>query len=69
MAHNLEKILIAITSDKQGVEIGGPSVTRNIIYENATIIDNVIFSPVTVWSTHDEEYNYYKDKIDICMLI
>ena len=59
----LEKILIDITSDKHGVEIGGPSVTRDIIYKNAKDIDNVIFSPDTVWSKHGEDYMYYKDKI------
>lgn len=59
----LNKILYQITNNKIGVEIGGPSVNGNIIYENATYIDNIIFSKETVWSTHNnDEYNYYKNK-------
>jgi SAM-dependent methyltransferase len=58
----LNKILYQITNNKIGVEIGGPSLNGNIIYENAYYIDNIIFSKETVWSTHDEEYNYYQNK-------
>jgi SAM-dependent methyltransferase len=59
----LNDILKTITNDKYGVEIGGPSTyTGNIIYENVGSIDNVIFSKVTTWSKHDEEYNYYQNK-------
>lgn len=53
-----------IVEGKKGLEIGGPSeTTGNIIYENAALVDNVIFSSNTVWSTHSDEYNYYKNKI------
>jgi SAM-dependent methyltransferase len=58
----LNDFLTKITNNKYGVEIGGPSSTGNIIYENATNIDNVIFSNNTVWSTHGEEYNFYHNK-------
>jgi SAM-dependent methyltransferase len=59
----LSKILSEITNNKLGIEIGGPSShTGNIIYENASSIDNVIFSKDTVWSSHTEDYNYYKNK-------
>lgn len=51
----LSKVLIQITNNKFGVEIGGPS-PENIIYENA------IFSKDTIWACHEEEYNYYKNK-------
>jgi len=58
----LKNILIEVTNNKNGVEIGGPSNTGNIIYENANNMDNVIFSNNTIWSKHNEEYNYYKNK-------
>ena len=58
----LYSVLKEIAYSKVGVEIGGPSYIINDIYENATSIDNVIFSKNTVWSCHDEIYNYYKDK-------
>ena len=48
----LSNILTEITSNKLGVEIGGPSPTGSIIYENANSMDNVIFSKNTVWSNH-----------------
>ena len=57
----LSKVLIQITNNKFGVEIGGPS-PENIIYENAISMDNVIFSKDTIWACHEEEYNYYKNK-------
>ena len=58
----LNKILTEITNNKLGIEIGGPSDTGTVIYENANRIDNVIFSKNTIWSNHTEEYNYYKNK-------
>ena len=58
----LNTILTKITNNKFGVEIGGPSYTANVIYENAISMDNVIFSKNTIWSTHTEEYNYYYNK-------
>jgi SAM-dependent methyltransferase len=58
----LDENLIKITNNKFGVEIGGPSSTGNIIYENAGNIDNIIFSNNTIWSNHTEEYNYYNNK-------
>ena len=59
----LTEQLISITSNKNGIEIGGPSpYTGNIIYQNANNMDNVIFSRNTVWSNHTEEYNYYHGK-------
>ena len=48
-----------ITNNKTGVEIGGPSGTGTIIYQNATNMDNVIFSNNTIWSNHTDEYNIY----------
>ena len=58
----LDEILAKITTNKQGVEIGGPSNNAEIIYKNAVNMDNVIFSNNTVWSNHTEEYNYYSNK-------
>jgi SAM-dependent methyltransferase len=59
----LNNILTKITSNKTGVEIGGPSALGDIIYKNANNMDNVIFSKNTIWSNHlDEEYNYYNGK-------
>ena len=59
----LANILASITLNKKGVEIGGPSQTGGIIYENAESIDNVIFSKNTTWSIHNtDEYNYYPNK-------
>jgi SAM-dependent methyltransferase len=58
----LNNILLSITLDKLGVEIGGPSPTGNILYQNAQSIDNIIFAKNTIWSTHSDEYNYYNDK-------
>ena len=64
----LEKLLLDLTENKNGVEIGGPSPLNHheelIIYKNATTIDNVIFSSDTVWSKHDsQEYRYYENKV------
>jgi SAM-dependent methyltransferase len=58
----LNKILESLTLNKIGVEIGGPSPTGVVLYENAKTIDNVIFSKNTTWSNHTDEYNYYQDK-------
>jgi SAM-dependent methyltransferase len=58
----LTNILTEITNNKLGVEIGGPSCSGTIIYENAISIDNIIFNKDTIWSTHTSEYNYYKNK-------
>ena len=58
----LSNYLEYCTSNKLGVEIGGPSSTGTIIYEKASTIDNVIFSKNTIWSNHTEEYNYYGNK-------
>jgi GR25 family glycosyltransferase involved in LPS biosynthesis/SAM-dependent methyltransferase len=59
---SLNEILTEITINKVGVEIGGPSSTGVVIYENAIRMDNVIFSKDTVWSKHNDEYNYYYNK-------
>lgn len=58
----LNQILSEITNNKKGVEIGGPSYTANVIYQNATSMDNVIFSNNTIWSKHTDVYHYYGDK-------
>ena len=61
----LEKLVFEFTKNRNGVAIGGSSKrTGRLIYKNATIIDNVIFSENTVWAKHDDhEYKYYKNKI------
>ena len=59
----LSTILSQITNNKLGVEIGGPSYGNvNYIYENAISLDNVIFKKETVWSSHTEDYFYYRNK-------
>lgn len=58
----LENILINITFNKLGVEIGGPSYTGHHIYQNALSIDNIVFSKNTIWSTHTDEYHYFDNK-------
>lgn len=58
----MNDILSSITVNKVGVEIGGPSSSGDIIYQNAKSIDNVIFSKNTVWSSHTDEYHYYNNK-------
>ena len=62
MSAVLNNVLTEITNNKLGVEIGGPSYTGYIIYENSLSIDNIIFSNNTIWSNHTEEYNYYYNK-------
>jgi SAM-dependent methyltransferase len=59
----LTKIIRHITQNKEGFEIGGPSDNGITIYQNANNIDNVIFSKITTWSIHTNEYNYYQNKI------
>ena len=58
----LVDVLANITFSKIGVEIGGPSPAGEILYQNATTIDNVIFSKNTIWSTYTDDYNYYPNK-------
>ena len=58
----LNKMLSFITLNKIGVEIGGPSLTGDILYKNSKNIDNIVFSNHIVWSNHTDEYNYYHDK-------
>jgi SAM-dependent methyltransferase len=63
----LNEILPAITYKKIGFEIGGPSPIEwpspaGLIYENASSIDNIIFSKNTIWSNHTDEYYYYHNK-------
>lgn len=58
---DLKNILTMITLNKYGVEIGGPS-PFNPVYENAKIINNVVFSNKTIWNNYTEDYNYYLDK-------
>lgn len=58
----LNNFLSNITLNKIGVEIGGPSSTGDVLYQNAATIDNIIFSKNTIWSNHEDEYNYYHNK-------
>jgi len=58
----LNELLVKITKDKEGVEIGGPSPTGSVIYENVRSLDNVIFSNDTIWSKHTNVYNYFPGK-------
>ena len=51
-------IINEITSNKNGVEIGGPSKTGEIIYRNSQTIDNIVFSKNTIWSTHTDKDNF-----------
>lgn len=59
----LQSILSSITDKKYGLEIGGPSSTAGVIYRCATCIDNVIFSKETLWSSHNDDYRYYADRV------
>ena len=47
--------------------MGGPSDNGLLIYQNANIIDNVIFSKNTVWCNNEtnenNEYKYYENKV------
>ena len=59
----LAQILENVTTNKMGVEIGGPSETGGLIYRSSTQMDNIIFSRETVWSSHvTGKYNYYPGK-------
>ena len=58
----LNETLKNITSNKLGLEVGGPSGTGGALYANAESIDNVIFSSNTVWSNHTEHYHYWGGK-------
>ena len=48
----LNNLILSITSNKLGVEIGGPK-----------LLDNVIFSFHTVQSNHTNEYRYINNKV------
>ena len=58
----LINFLESISKNKIGVEIGGPSSTGYILYQNAQSMDNVVFSKNTIWSRHTDEYNYFYNK-------
>ena len=58
----LNNILQSITLNKTGIEIGGPSLTGNILYENSANIDNVIFSKNTI------SYQKSKKRIFRCII-
>jgi hypothetical protein len=58
----LQNTLIEITTNKIGVEIGGPSQTGNVIYHYSTKMDNVIFSKNTIWNKSTDIYQYYPNK-------
>jgi SAM-dependent methyltransferase len=58
----LAQTLKALSYGLRGVEIGGPSGSGRILYASAATIDNVIFSKNTVWSTHNDHYNYFPGK-------
>jgi hypothetical protein len=58
----LSRVLHFISTNKIGVEIGGPSSTGQELYKNAATIDNIIFSKNTIWSSHSDQYNYYPGK-------
>jgi SAM-dependent methyltransferase len=59
----LQSVLENVSRGKKGIEIGGPSQsTGQLIYHNASSMDNVIFSEETVWSNNTSTYNYYQEK-------
>ena len=58
----LSEILVEITNNNFGVEIGVPTPCNEIIYENSSSMDNIIFSKDTIWGSNKEEYNYYNNK-------
>jgi len=65
MLDELNNLLYNITSDKIGVEIGGPSLLLpncEIIYDNCQSIDNVVFSQNTIWYNQSLNYPYGKLK-------
>jgi len=57
-----EDLFYEITNNKHGVEIGGPSYNKPMMYKDTASVDNVIFSKDTVWSNHTDEYHYYYNK-------
>ena len=60
---NISNILENITLNKYGIEIGGPSNTGKIIYKNSKRVDNIIYNKNTIWSKHNNVYEYDKNKI------
>ena len=58
----LSEILENITYQKYGVEIGGPSETGPVIYENAKGLDNVVFSNQTISGNYTNTYHYWYNK-------
>ena len=58
----LNTILKKITTNKFGLEIGGPSSTAIDIYQYSLCMDNVVFSKKTVWADLTDDYNYYPNK-------
>jgi SAM-dependent methyltransferase len=54
----LPALLQQLTSDKRGLEVGGPSDTGKPIYNVALSLDNAVFSPNTVWARHENVYKY-----------
>lgn len=59
----LAQILESATTNKMGVEIGGPSESGGFIYKCSSQVDNVIFSRETVWSSHaSNKYSYWHGK-------
>lgn len=57
-----DELIMNITGKKNGLEIGGPSNTAYLIYQNAYSMDNVIFSNDTIWSKHINVYQYFPNK-------
>lgn len=49
-------------SNKNGIEIGGPSSVFKSIYYCCNSCDNVVFSLNTVWKTYESEEYLYKGK-------
>ena len=66
-AHIYNEILM----DKQGIEVGGPSLAFKIvlpIYPLVSALDGVNFSNETIWEGAIEggnTFNYYKDRLNI----
>jgi len=63
MSITLKNKIDEIIHDKNGVEIGGPSLrTGDIIYNTVNNIDIVVFSNSTVWFKHTNKYNFADNK-------
>ena len=58
----LTLLLKTIVKEKNGVEIGGPSGAGPPIYAHAMQMDNIVFSPNTIWCSQTEDYHYFPDK-------